>query len=46
MSLVCISLRVCLNKVIENFRKFKVLDNSNDSIELSSFINIFVWIIE
>jgi hypothetical protein len=37
-------LRMSLNEVIENFRKIKILSNSNDSIELFSFLSIFVSI--
>jgi len=39
-------MRICLEEVIENFKKvkIKILDNSNISIKFHSFVNSMVWI--
>jgi len=33
-AILLISLRLCLDKVVENFRELNILDNSNDSIAI------------
>lgn len=35
---------MCLDDVIKTFKEFRILAYLNDSINLSSFSNIYVWI--